>query len=227
MAAFTSLADSFRTGGASIQRIDPATAAADPRAAQAALTRAQWDLFEKTFQEGEDALLDFARDKTQPDKYAAMAGDDARQAYSLTEGMADRRLSRYGVTMDADQKAVSSRLRGLEQGLSIVGAENNARRGVTDLQTDTLGGMVQIGRGVSAAASEGLAGAASLATSRENANTQIDAQNKAASAQRTQGIISTGLAGAGLGLSMAGALGVSAATGAAIGGGAGLLLALI
>lgn len=231
MAAFTSLADAFRTGGTSIQRIDPATAQSDPRAAQAALTRAQWDLYEKTFQKGEDALLDFSRDQTQPDKYAAMAGDDVRQAYSLTDGMADRRLSRYGVTMDADQRAVSERLRGLEQGLSVVGAENSARRAVTDLQTDTLGGMVQIGRGVSAAASEGLAGAASLATSRENANRQIDAQNDAASAQRTQGVISSGLAGAGLGMSLAsaGVLGatVTAGMGAAMGAGAGLLLALI
>jgi len=198
MAAFVSLADAFRTGGAGLPRIDPASAQSDPRTAQATLTRRQWDLFESTFQKGEDALLDFASDKTQPDKYAAMAGDDARQAFSLTEGMADRRLSRYGVTMDADQKAVSGRLRGLEQGLSIVGAENNARRGVTDLQTDTLGGMVQIGRGVSAAASEGLAGAANLATSRENTNTQIDSQNKAADRANTQSMISTGLSAAGL-----------------------------
>lgn len=222
MAAFTSLADAFRTGGASLPRLDPATSAADPRSAQAAITRAQWDLYEKTFQQGEDALLDFAGDKTQPDKYAAMAGSDARQAYSLTEGMTDRRLSRYGVTMDADQKMVSDRLRGLEQGLSIVGAENNARRGVTDLQTETLGGMVQIGRGVSASASEGMAGAASLATSRENANRQIDAQNDAMKQQRTQGAISTAMAGAGLGWAIGGTIGS-----AAMGGGAGLLLALL
>lgn len=228
--AFDGLSDAYRTAADEVPVLDPEAAAKDPRKAQGELTRAQWDLYEQTTAKGEDALIDFALDDTLPDQYADDAIKDINTAYDKSAGQTERRLSRFGVTMDSDQQKVSDRLRGLERSLAVSGGANVARQGVSDLQLETLGAVNQIGAGIAAQSASNISSAANLQSGREALNASIRAQNDAAANQRRQGLVSGALTGAGIGASLgaAGAFGLaSAGVGAAWGAGAGLLLAFL
>lgn len=73
----------------------------------------------------------------------------------------------------------------------MAGAENDARYASRDTQLDMLGRALQIGRGISGSASEGLSSAAGMANAREETY-------KGQKAQHRQNLVSTGATAAGL-----------------------------
>lgn len=174
-------------------QVDPNRARSDPQGAQGALTRAQWRLFEDRFLPLENEALATIGDATLPNTLADRAGAHVSQAFANTAGMTTRRLSRYGQSPDAEQHAVITRNRGLEQAVAHAGAENQTRTAVKDLQLALAGDALQIGQGISGQASQGLSSAAGMANAREE-------QGKAArSAQRQSNMaMLSSLAGAGL-----------------------------
>lgn len=158
--------------------VDPNRARADPEGGQAALTRAQWRLFEDKFLPLEDEALATIRDARLPETLADRAGSQVATTFTDTAGMTQRRLSRFGQLPTGEEAAAIARQRGLQRATAIAGAENRTRDQVRDLQLALAGDAMQIGHGISGQASQGLASAASMANAREQ-------QGKAArSAQR-------------------------------------------
>lgn len=173
--------------------VDPAWAIADPQGAQGALTRAQWRMFEDVGRPLELEALTRLTDPQMGQRNAEEAGALVSQAFDRHEGMAARRASRFGLQPTAEEQAVLSRRQGLSRALGIAGAENDARSSAADARLEMLASMMQIGRGISGQASEGLNSAAQMAFARDQAHDQAKASHK-------QSLLSTGLTGLGIAL---------------------------
>jgi hypothetical protein len=132
--------------------------------------------------------------------------------------MTDRRLTRLGITPTAEQKADLERNTDLSRALAMAGAKNTARAETRDNNIDLLSGALNLGAGLSSAATSGAASAAADSNARDIASANADAAKK-------QSVVSSTLTGAGIGAAIAGP-GLAAA-GAGWGASAGALLALI
>jgi len=160
--------------------INPDAARSDPSAGQAALTRAQYDMYLKRGVPIEDALIKYATDSAEPEKAAEEAG---RYMSGAFEGVADqtaRRMSRYGVQQTAEQKRVNDRLTGLDRATSITGAKNAARLKTYDDQVQTLSDLLSIGNNISTSATRNLDSASSMQSARDRANDAAKARDKQA-----------------------------------------------
>jgi hypothetical protein len=199
--------------------VDPNLQNAKPDTAQAALTRAQWQLYKDKFQPTEQSALDYLKDPNAAiESAASSAGSAVARTYNAEQGMTDRRLTRLGITPTAEQKADLERNTDLSRALAIAGAKNTARAETRDNNIDLLSGALNLGAGLSSAATSGAASAAADSNARDIASANADAAKK-------QSVVSSTLAGAGIGAAIAGP-GLVAA-GAGWGASAGALLALI
>jgi hypothetical protein len=197
---------------------DPAWAAKNPERAQAAIARAQQQMFETDFKGFEDEALGFAMDKDAPENAATKAGADVARSFDdvLAQGQAQRRLARRGIVADADALAQGERGRDLTRAASMVTAQNAARSTTRDQQVATGTDLGNVGQGLAAGAMQNLTSASGLATQRKMSNEASSQAGKMAT-------ISTGATG-GIAGAMYGAQagGVSGPWGAAIGAGLGL-----
>lgn len=197
-AAFAQLAPLVPWDVAGAYTVDPTRARDDPEGGQAALTRAQWRLFQEKYVPLEDEALATIMDGNLSATVANRAGQRVSEAFAGSDGMTDRRLARRGLLASASDRQVFARNRGLDRATAIAGAENTARQQTSDLRLALAGDAMQIGQGISGQASQGLSSAGSLASAR-------DQQNKAAKAAQKQSNLAMGSSLAGTAL-MAAAL---------------------
>ena len=179
------------------------------------LTDAQWKMYLDKYRPLETKLFNELNDPNAAENAAQAAEADTTRIYNATQDMTARRLSRFGAQPDNAEQTSIDRNRNLSEALSTAKAGNSARTGTIDQNTEMLGNAISIGKDVAATTSQGLSQAASMAQTRESAYQQ---QKQAYQSN----VMSSAVMGAGLGYAIAGT-----ATGAALGGGAGLLLAMI
>lgn len=188
----------------------PLNTSADPRTLQAQVIEAQRADFNTRYRPIEDEVIAAAR--RAPEQEAADAAATAERQSSLTREQFMRDLARSGTSLTPEQRSAVDRKLSLSSGLSRINAYNRTYRDADNRNTDMLGDIIGIGRGVVSGAQEGLGTAASLANARESAG-------KAAKDQWMGNKLSSAAMGAGLAL--AGGFG---ATGAGIGALAGFLI---
>lgn len=167
-------------------RLDPEWAAQNPDKAQAELTRRQWELYERRGMGLEDSVLAEITDPATAERAATRAGISAREAFAGAGAMTDRRLERHGVQATAEQRAGAARRTDLARAMAIGGAKQDAREATREDNIDLLSGTLNVGAGLSSAATQGLESAASMQ------NQRVETA-KAQRAAHTQSMISTGL----------------------------------
>lgn len=144
--------------------------ASDPVNTEAAITREQYQYFQDNFRPIEDEVLSRALDPSVAGVRGQKAADAVRDRFAAQEGQWERRASRFGVTPTQDQKMVAERLRGLRKASSMVGAENSARANTRDQSLESLGAILNIGKGIQSGALRSAGSAASMARSRDQFN---------------------------------------------------------
>lgn len=150
--------------------IDPAYAASDPRGAQAALTRAQWNVYETEGRPLKDKISTRLLADYEPEVNAA--GQQIEASYGRYDGMRDRMLGRYGMTPNSDTSNALTRRKGLMRALDIARTENTMRGSMEDRRIAGLTDLFQTTKGISSSAAGDLSTAASLANQRAMAGKQ-------------------------------------------------------
>lgn len=128
-----------------LPRVDPN----DPDFAskmRANLARAEWDDYIARFQPIEDELI------AELGKPADVDGARANVTASFDNARAgmQRQQEKYGINMDAQAKAATSRGLGLQQSLATAGAANQARRAKRARDLGIMGGGLSIKAGTGA-----------------------------------------------------------------------------
>lgn len=174
---------------ASDMRLDPTEARNNPKKAQGQLIERQREDFNARYRPMEEATI--AEYMRSPEEAAQRAGAIAGQSFEGAPGMTARALGRLGGSMTPDQLRAAGDASGLAKARAIGTAENTMRRAVRDRNTDGLGTMVGIGRGIQGGVNRDMGSAAGMQVQREQAHS-------AAKTQHTQALIGTaaGLAGA-------------------------------
>jgi hypothetical protein len=143
--------------------------ALESRSAQ--LTRSQWQHFLDVYRPVEQDLLRQAM-QTDFSKEGDEAGQMAAASLRSSQGTLSRNLSRVGASMTPEEAAAVRRRANLSMGRATAGAENTARRTLSDTRTNLLRGIVGIGRGVATSATGGIQNAADNAAQQEMALAQ-------------------------------------------------------
>jgi hypothetical protein len=170
--------------------IDPNWARDNPDDASAAITRAEWDQYQKDFVPVENELLAKANDSAWVESAADNAGDAVREASAReATSMADA-FARRGITPTAAQGKSIARRRDVQTSLAGATAENTTRRSLRDRRTNLIADTLAVGRGIATSATGAMDSAAGMASARE-------AQGRAASASRSSAIAS-GMTGIGM-----------------------------
>jgi hypothetical protein len=92
---------------------------------RAAITREQWEDYKERFQPYEDRLAAIYNNGGLLEGEAERIPEAVNQSFSTMRGIADRNLSRYGISPTQDQSASRDRMAGLDQVLAQVDAQNN------------------------------------------------------------------------------------------------------
>lgn len=189
-------------------RVDPEWARMNPDEASAAVTRAEWEQYQKDFVPVENELLAKANDSAWVETAADNAGSAVREGSSLAAASMGDSFARRGITTTASQDASISRRRGLEDSLGVATAENTTRRSLSDMRTNLMADTLATGRSIATSGSGSLGTASGLASQR-------DAEGRAADAAARSGKMGAMATGAGAGFAMGGPYG--AAAGATLG----------
>ena len=167
--------------------IDPEAAVRNPDAAQAAITRGMWESFKERYRPLEDEVIQTTLASVEPDAQAA--GQRVLDSYANREQQFYTNLARSGQQLSGqDRKAVERRF-ALQRSLDHLTAVNGTRRGLNERNTNLMGDLVAMGRGVQGSAAQGLGSAANLQSSREAYNAQASA------ARQNQNLSLLGIAG--------------------------------
>jgi len=118
----------------------------------------------------------------------------AGSSAAVGAGVSDRNASRYGVTLNAQEKASQARTRALSTNKAKIGAGNTAAMLATNIKDRGISSAVAQGRGILSQANRGFADAASMESRRNQINQGLYAQEQSGYMQ---------LAGTGLGLGLA------------------------
>jgi len=194
--------------------IDPAAAAAKPDDGAAALTRAQYQFYLDKGRPAEVAALKDIRDPKLGTRMANYAEKGVVKTFKDLAGMEERAVSPFGVKLTPSQSKVIRRRTGLDKALTTVAARNTAMNGTEDMQLNTAGDALNIGRGLAGQAAQTLGGAGA------NANA-VHQANKQASSARTAGAIGGAISMGVTGFMAGGPIG------GAVGAGVGLIMGLI
>ncbi|MGH1374439.1 MAG: hypothetical protein ACRBBW_20550 [Cellvibrionaceae bacterium] len=111
------------------------------------------------------------------------AKDNADRRFTDTVARNKRQRSRLGVVDTALDQKRNDYATSLSQGVNFDTQVNDARVEQYERNVGLRNEMVNVGRGISDQATDGLSTAAALQTQRENNNANIKAQNKAAQNQ--------------------------------------------
>jgi|TARA_R110000851_G_scaffold297327_1_gene452575 hypothetical protein len=102
--------------------VNSSTGAAD---INAAITREQWEDYKKRFQPYEDRLAAIYKNGGLMEGEAERIPEAVNQSFTTMRGIADRQLSRYGITPNEDQATSRNRMASLDQAIASVDAQNN------------------------------------------------------------------------------------------------------
>jgi hypothetical protein len=149
----------------------------NPDEAAAQITRGRMDLYQQLYEPALVETINSLGDTSIFDD----AGQDARDSFRTQRQATNRDLRRYnmvGGLPPAVRKGMQNQRR-LERSLGIDSAENNARTTLADRNTALRDNLVNIFNGVSASSASGLDTAVSNQYSREAANAQARASDRA------------------------------------------------
>ena len=149
---------------------------ANPDAAFAKMTRDDYLDYVKDYRDFENELLDKASSDT---SLIDQARDDIGTAGTLSAGVNQRNLSRYGVSLTPAQQQQQGR--SLERANTLGGVQsmNDARIQQKEQNTRLMSDLINIGQGVNRSSLSAMGSAAQDATQRKNAYTQAKAASKA------------------------------------------------
>jgi len=149
---------------------------ANPDAAFAKMTRDDYLDYVKDYRGFENELLDKASSDT---SLIDQARDDIGTAGTLSAGVNQRNLSRYGVALTPAQQQQQGR--SLERANTLGGVQsmNDARIQQKEQNTRLMSDLINIGQGVNRSSLSAMGSAAQDATQRKNAYTQAKAASKA------------------------------------------------
>ena len=105
----------------------------------AALTRAQWADYVKTFVPIENQLIDYSMSPETVTNAMADASANVNDAFVAQEAATGRRLKGLGLELNADEQAAQKRSYGLAKSLADVQAQNLARDATVQRQQSLLG----------------------------------------------------------------------------------------
>ncbi len=141
----------------------------------AEITREMYDDYVSRYRPIEEQAVAENLDGSLIDDRLDEVRSNSNAAWAASRGATSRRLSDYGVTLDADQAATRERLGRQDQSASRSSALNEARRREEDRQIQVGNSLMQHGRGVQQVATGAYGQAANLEQNRAAANVQ--AQN--------------------------------------------------
>jgi hypothetical protein len=93
--------------------------------ARAAITREQWEDYKLRFLPYEDRLAAIYKNGGLMKGEAEKIPESINQSFDAMQGIADRQLSRYGITASEDQVASRERMSSLDKAMASVDAHNN------------------------------------------------------------------------------------------------------
>ena len=91
----------------------------------AAITREQWEDYKARFQPYEDRLAAIFKNGGLMEGEAERIPEAGNQSFDTMRGIADRRLSRYGIAPNKDQTTSRDRMASLDKAIASVDAKNN------------------------------------------------------------------------------------------------------
>lgn len=160
---------------------NPVLNSGDPNSTLAAVSRQQQEQYRALYVPVEDAAIASLRDTSIIDDAAKRVADTS--SIGQAKQRAAREAARYGFRRTAAQNAVADNDLALNKATGDAGIMNEARLNQFDRNTGFRNELINIGRGLSSEAMNGLGTSAEMQTNRENANRTASA---AASAQNTQ-----------------------------------------
>lgn len=105
----------------------------------AALTRQQWDDYLRNFVPLENQIIEYATNPQTVNDAVMMARTDVANSFEAQQGINERRLRGFGLTLDADEQRAADRSMGLARSLADVTAANLTADRVRDRQQSLLG----------------------------------------------------------------------------------------
>jgi hypothetical protein len=105
----------------------------------AALTRQQWDDYLRNFVPLENIMIDYATNPQTVNDAVMQARTDVGNSFDAQQGINERRLRGFGLSLDADEQRAADRSMGLAKSLADVSAANMTTQRVTDRQRSLLG----------------------------------------------------------------------------------------
>jgi len=146
----------------------------------AGIMRDQYEYYQDVFVPVERQLAGQIADKGEIETRSRGAGAEAGRDVERQKAQYERSLGLSGIKLDTKQREESAKL--FEQGArgAQAGATTRMRSGLYDQNLRTAGEYTSLGRGLATGAKSSLMQASGLATQRETANDQIDAQDKQA-----------------------------------------------
>lgn len=163
---------------------------ADPDAAYAQITRAEYNDYIANYRDFEEDLIEQAQNDT---SLIDAAREDSVSAGALAQGVAQRNISRYGAALTPVQQQQLQRTTGLANTLGSIQAINDARIAQKEANTALLSDLINIGQGVNRASQNQLGSAAADASSREQAYRAARAQSRAQTYQTVGGLASAAI----------------------------------
>jgi hypothetical protein len=151
-------------------------AVSDPEAAYAAITRGEYLDYVQNFRDFENQLIQQAQTDT---SLVDQARADAPMAAALTQGVASRNVSRYGVNLTPAQ--LQQQQLGLQRAntLGSIQSVNDARIAQREANTRLMADLINIGQGVNRSSQQQLGSSAANFRNLQNSYTQAKAASKA------------------------------------------------
>jgi hypothetical protein len=148
----------------------------DPEAAYAAITRGEYLDYVQNFRDFENQLIQQAQTDT---SLVDQARADAPMAAALTQGVATRNASRYGVNLTPAQ--LQQQQLGLQRAntLGSIQSINDARIAQREANTRLMADLINIGQGVNRTSQQQLGTSAANFRNLQNSYTQAKAASKA------------------------------------------------
>lgn len=152
-----------------------------PDQIQAAITRDQYADYVNRLQPYEDQLYAEMTPEHRAellDQELTTAGESVDKQFDASRDIMGRQTSRYGLSLNPDQRQSVDRSFGLQNVLGKVGARNLTRRNAYERDMGAMRDLAQVGREMETTASSAAGAAAGMQASRDAANRQMKAQAK-------------------------------------------------
>lgn len=149
----------------------------DPEAILAAITKRDMERYEQDYKPVENTAIASLDDMSIIDDAQERVSNS--QSITRSKARAEREADRYGFRRTAAQRANADVNLGLNKATGDADIMNEARLNQFDRNRGFRNQLINVGRGVSGQAAQGLGDAASMQTQRENANRAAKASAKA------------------------------------------------